>query len=172
MVDLDGVQIAGKRPRTSEILLHLEIYKAVPEAKSCVHCHPPHATAYAITGRVPPSRVIPEFEVFVGKVAVSPYETPGTKAFAETVIALCEAAQHGAAVQPRHHLLGRHGDPRRVVCGGGGYVLLDADAGVAAGRAHLADYRRSTRRTCWTSRRRLACRTPGLMRADAGVPVV
>jgi L-fuculose-phosphate aldolase len=86
LVDLDGRQVAGKRPRTSEILLHLEIFKAVPEAKSCVHCHPPHATAYAITGRVPPSRIIPEFEVFVGKVAVSPYETPGTKAFAETVI--------------------------------------------------------------------------------------
>jgi len=36
LVDLDGVQVAGKRPRTSEIFLHLEIYKAVPEAKSAV----------------------------------------------------------------------------------------------------------------------------------------
>ncbi len=76
MVDLEGNQIAGTKPRTSEIFLHLEIYKAVPEAKSCVHCHPPHATAYAITGHVPPNMVIPEFEVFVGKVAISPYKTP------------------------------------------------------------------------------------------------
>jgi L-fuculose-phosphate aldolase len=86
LVDLDGKQLAGGRPRTSEILLHLEIYKAVPEAKAVVHCHPPHATAYAITGRVPPTCIVPEFEVFVGRVAVSPYETPGTKKFAETVI--------------------------------------------------------------------------------------
>jgi L-fuculose-phosphate aldolase len=86
MTDLGGVQIAGSKPRTSELLLHLEIYKAVPEAKAVVHCHPPHATAYAITGRVPPNLIIPEFEVFVGKVAVSPYETPGTQAFAETVL--------------------------------------------------------------------------------------
>jgi len=86
MVDLDGKQLAGGRPRTSEILLHLEIYKAVPEAKGVVHCHPPHATAYAITGKVPPTCVIPEYEVFVGKVAISPYETPGTAAFARTVI--------------------------------------------------------------------------------------
>jgi L-fuculose-phosphate aldolase len=86
LVDLEGNQIAGSRPRTSELLLHLEIYKAVPEAKSVVHCHPPHATAYAITGRVPPNMVIPEFEVFVGKVAISPYETPGTQTFAETVL--------------------------------------------------------------------------------------
>jgi L-fuculose-phosphate aldolase len=86
MTDIEGVQIAGAKPRTSELLLHLEIYKAVPEAKAVVHCHPPHATAYAITGRVPPNLIIPEFEVFVGKVAVSPYETPGTQAFAETVL--------------------------------------------------------------------------------------
>ena len=86
LVDLEGNQIAGTKPRTSEIFLHLEIYKAVPEAKSAVHCHPPHATAYAITGRVPPNLVIPEFEVFIGKVAISPYETPGTAAFAQTVI--------------------------------------------------------------------------------------
>jgi L-fuculose-phosphate aldolase len=73
-------------PSTSELLLHLEIYKAVPEAKAVLHCHPPHATAYAITGRVPPNMVIPEFEIFVGKVAIAAYETPGTQAFAESVL--------------------------------------------------------------------------------------
>ena len=86
LVDLEGRQIAGTKPRTSEIFLHLEIYKSVPEAKSVVHCHPPHATAYAITGKVPPNMIIPEFEVFVGKVAISPYKTPGTPEFAQTVI--------------------------------------------------------------------------------------
>jgi len=86
LVDLEGKQLAGNRPRTSEILLHLEIYKNVAEAKAVVHCHPVHATAYAITGRIPPSCIIPEYEVFVGRVAISPYETPGTQKFAETVI--------------------------------------------------------------------------------------
>ncbi|HXB67486.1 MAG TPA: class II aldolase/adducin family protein [Candidatus Acidoferrales bacterium] len=86
MVDLTGKQLAGGKPRTSEILMHLEIYKEVPEAKGVVHCHPPHATAYAITGRVPPNCIIPEYEVFIGKVALSPYETPGSQKFAETVI--------------------------------------------------------------------------------------
>lgn len=86
LVDYSGKQLAGGKPRTSEVLMHIEIYKAVPEAKSVVHCHPPHATAYAIVGRVPPTCVIPEFEVFVGRVALSPYETPGTQKFAETVI--------------------------------------------------------------------------------------
>jgi L-fuculose-phosphate aldolase len=103
LVDLDGKQLAGSAARTSEILLHLEIYKAVPEAKSCVHCHPAHATAYAITGRVPITCVIPEFEVFVGKVALSPYETPGTKKFAETVIPYVK--KHNTVLLQNHGII-------------------------------------------------------------------
>jgi L-fuculose-phosphate aldolase len=86
LVDMDGKQLVGSRPRSSEILLHLEIMKAVPQATAVLHCHPPYATAYAITGLVPPACIIPEQEVFVGTVALSPYETPGTQAFAETVL--------------------------------------------------------------------------------------
>ncbi|HVU47017.1 MAG TPA: class II aldolase/adducin family protein [Terracidiphilus sp.] len=103
LVDLEGNQLAGARPRTSEIFLHLEIYKAVPEAKAAVHCHPPHATAYAITGRVPPNLVIPEFEVFVGKVAISPYETPGTAEFAQTVLPFVK--QHNTVLLSNHGIV-------------------------------------------------------------------
>ena len=86
LVDLDNYQICGDRPQTSEILLHLEIYKAVPAAKAVIHCHPPYATAHAIAGVVPQGNLIPEQEVFVGPVALAPYETPGTQVFAETVL--------------------------------------------------------------------------------------
>ena len=102
-VDLDGNQIAGKRKRTSEILLHLAIMRARPEVQAVVHCHPPHATAYAITGRVPPTCVIPEFEVFVGRVAVSPYETPGTKKFAETVLPFVKS--HNTVLLSNHGIV-------------------------------------------------------------------
>jgi L-fuculose-phosphate aldolase len=86
LVDLDNYQICGDRPQTSEILLHLEIYKAVPSAKAVIHCHPPYATAHAVAGVVPPGNLIPEQEVFVGPVALASYETPGTHAFAKTVL--------------------------------------------------------------------------------------
>ena len=84
--DLNGKILAGDRTLTSELLLHLEIYKANPRAKAVVHCHPPYATAFAMVGVIPPNGLIPEYEVFVGPAAVAPYETPGTKAFAETVL--------------------------------------------------------------------------------------
>jgi L-fuculose-phosphate aldolase len=102
-VDLTGKQLTGGKPRTSEILMHLEIYKSVPEAKAVVHCHPPHATAYAITGRVPPTCIIPEYEVFIGKVALTPYETPGTQKFAETVVPV--ARDHNTILLSNHGIV-------------------------------------------------------------------
>lgn len=84
--DLDGNILAGDRARTSELLLHLEIYKANPKARAVVHCHPPYATAFSITGTTPPNGLISEYEIFIGPAAVAPYETPGTQAFAETVL--------------------------------------------------------------------------------------
>ena len=44
---MTGKQIAGRQKRTSEVLLHLEIYKQNPEVRSVVHCHPPYATAFS-----------------------------------------------------------------------------------------------------------------------------
>ena len=69
IVDMDGKQVSGKRKRSSEILLHLAIMKARPDVKSCVHCHPPHATAFAVAHEPIPKCTMPEFEVFLGEVA-------------------------------------------------------------------------------------------------------
>jgi L-fuculose-phosphate aldolase len=84
--DLAGNILAGDRTRTSELLLHLEIYRFNSRARAVVHCHPPYATAFAITGSAPPVGLIPEYEIFIGPAAVARYETPGTQAFAETVL--------------------------------------------------------------------------------------
>lgn len=85
LTDLEGNILAGDRLRTSELLLHLEIYRCNPRARAVVHCHPPHATAFALTGSAPPNGFMSEFEFFIGPVAVAPYETPGTPGFAGTV---------------------------------------------------------------------------------------
>lgn len=90
LADLDGKIMAGGRSLTSELKLHLEIYKANPRARAVVHCHPPYATAFSITGTTPPNRLITEVEIFIGPVAVTTYETPGTKAFADTVLPFVE----------------------------------------------------------------------------------
>lgn len=86
MIDMTGKQISGRKKRSSEALLHLEIYQARPDIKSVVHCHPPHATAFAVAREPIPQCVLPEVEVFLGDVPITRYETPGGKAFAETIL--------------------------------------------------------------------------------------
>jgi L-fuculose-phosphate aldolase len=85
-VDYEGKQLAGTRKRSSEILLHLAVYKNRPDVNAVVHCHPPHATAFAVAGVPIPKCVLPEVEVFLGEVPTALYETPGTQKFAETIV--------------------------------------------------------------------------------------
>jgi L-fuculose-phosphate aldolase len=102
-LDLDGNVLSGDRARTSELLLHLEIYKANPRARAVVHCHPPYATAFAVTGVTPPNGLISEYEIFIGPAAVAPYETPGTQAFAETVLPFVE--NHNTILLTNHGIV-------------------------------------------------------------------
>jgi len=85
-VDMKGDQIAGRRKRTSEIKLHLEIMQERPDVKSVVHCHPPHATAFGIAREPVPQCVLPEVEIFLGDVPIARYDTPGSQDFAETIL--------------------------------------------------------------------------------------
>jgi L-fuculose-phosphate aldolase len=85
-VDYEGKQLAGTRKRSSEILLHLAVYKYRPDVQAVVHCHPPHATAFAVAGTPIPKCILPEVEVFLGEVPTAMYETPGTQKFADTIV--------------------------------------------------------------------------------------
>lgn len=86
LIDMTGKQLAGRRKRSSEALLHLEIYRQRADIKSVVHCHPPHATAFAVAREPIPQCILPEVEVFLGDVPITRYETPGGQAFADTII--------------------------------------------------------------------------------------
>lgn len=89
-IDMQGNQIAGVKKRSSEALLHLEIMRQRPEVQSVVHCHPPHATAFAVAHEAIPQCVLPEVEVFLGDVPITKYETPGGQAFADTILPFVE----------------------------------------------------------------------------------
>src|SRR4051812_1155391 len=84
-VDYDGKQLAGSKKRTSEVLLHLVVYKLNPNINAVVHCHPPHATAFAVAHEPIPKCILPEVEVFLGEVPIAKYETPGGQKFADTI---------------------------------------------------------------------------------------
>jgi L-fuculose-phosphate aldolase len=91
----------GHRP-SSEMKLHMAIYKARPDVNAVLHSHPPHATAFAIAGIPVPEGIHPEAEVFLGKVKTAKYATPSTHALPESIIPLIEA-------QTNTILLANHG---------------------------------------------------------------
>lgn len=103
----DGRLLRGPLRATSEIKMHLEIYRRRPDVQAVVHVHPPHATAFALVGHAVPKCILPESEIFLGEVPIAEYETPGTQTFAETLtpfLQTCDAfllASHGAVTVGR-----------------------------------------------------------------------
>src|SRR5213592_349431 len=85
IVDMTGKQISGKRKRTSEILLHLAIYRERPDVKAVIHSHPPHATAFAVADVELPTCIHPEAEVFLGPVKTAKYVTPGDTRLGDSI---------------------------------------------------------------------------------------
>ena len=103
LVNLDGVQLAGTRKRTSEVNTHIAIMKRQPNAKACCHAHPPHATAFAVAGVAPPACMIPEAEVFLGQIGLAKYETPGSPENAKVVGDV--GVNHQAIIMENHGVI-------------------------------------------------------------------
>lgn len=102
-VDLDGNHIAGQKRPTSEIRLHLEVYRRRDDVGSVIHTHPPHVTAFAVCGKPIPSGILAEPEIFLGEVPTAKYATPGSKEFAETIVPFVE--QTNTIVLANHGML-------------------------------------------------------------------
>ncbi len=99
LVDFEGTQLLGRRKRTSEILMHVQMMKHQPLAVATCHAHPPHATAFAIAGVVPPQCLLPEYEILCS-VGMAPYRTPGTPEMGQLVADLTD--QHDTILMANH----------------------------------------------------------------------
>ena len=86
VVDMEGRQLAGHRKPTTEILMHLAIFKARPDVRAVVHSHPPPATAIAISGASLPTGIYPEVETFLGAVPTVRYVLPGDHRLARAIL--------------------------------------------------------------------------------------
>lgn len=86
VIDSDMNQVSGPLKATSEIRLHLEIFRQREDVNAVVHSHAPHATAFAVANRPFPCGVLAEPELFLGEVGLAPFETPGTDEFASSVV--------------------------------------------------------------------------------------
>jgi len=85
VIDAEGKQISGPLPCTSEIKMHLRIYRDMPNVNAVAHAHPPHVTAFAITETDIPSNILPEVETLLGPIPTVAYATPGSGELPENV---------------------------------------------------------------------------------------
>jgi L-fuculose-phosphate aldolase len=102
IVDYDGRKIAGDRDPSTELPMHLEIYRNRPDVNAVVHAHPPIATGFAVAG-IPLTRaVLAEVVTTLGSIPIAEYGTPSTEELPAAVRKYIKAhdglllANHGA----------------------------------------------------------------------------
>jgi L-fuculose-phosphate aldolase len=102
VTDLDGRKVAGDRDPSSEMQMHLEVYRQRSDAQAVVHAHPPIATGFAVAGIPLDRAVLAEVITTLGSVPIADYATPSTKELPEAVRKYVKAhdgmllANHGA----------------------------------------------------------------------------
>lgn len=85
VVDLEGNHISGRRNVTSEIGMHLQIYRMRQDVQAIVHAHPPTATGFAAAGLALTEPLVCEVVMGLGCIPLARYGTPGTSELAQTL---------------------------------------------------------------------------------------
>jgi L-fuculose-phosphate aldolase len=99
-VDTQGNLVAGKRRVSSEIAMHLLIYRLRPDVRGIVHAHPPTATGFAASGFGLSRPLVCEVVVALGSVPLARYGTPGTPELSEALEPLIPG--HDAILMANH----------------------------------------------------------------------
>jgi L-fuculose-phosphate aldolase len=81
----DGSPVTLGRSASSEVGMHLCIYRARPDVRAVVHAHPPVATAFGVAGRDFMDAVLPEVIFHLGSVPLVPFALPGTPALGDAM---------------------------------------------------------------------------------------
>src|SRR6202521_5645719 len=102
VTDLDGRKLQGERDPSSEMLMHLEVYRQRPDVQAVVHAHPPTATGFAVAGIPLDRAVLAEVVTTLGSIPIAQYATPSTSELPDAVRQYIKAhdgmllATHGA----------------------------------------------------------------------------
>lgn len=84
-VDMDGTVKSGKWKPSSELKMHLQVYREREDVNAVVHAHPPHATAFAVAGIPLKKPIMPEVVISLGWVPVAEYGTPSTEEIPQAI---------------------------------------------------------------------------------------
>lgn len=88
IVDNEGRLVKGRRRVSSEIAMHLLIYRLRPDVRGIVHAHPPTATGFAAAGLALNQPLVCEVVIGLGSIPLAKYGTPGTPELTEALAPL------------------------------------------------------------------------------------
>jgi L-fuculose-phosphate aldolase len=100
IVDMNGKRVAGKRRVSSELGMHLLIYRLRPDVNGVVHAHPPTATGFAASGYDLNRPLVCEVVVGLGSIPLARYGTPGTPELTDALEPLIPG--HDAILMANH----------------------------------------------------------------------
>jgi L-fuculose-phosphate aldolase len=78
VTDFEGNRLAGDRKASSELKMHLQVYRDRQDANAVVHAHPPTATGFAVAGIPLDRAVLAEVVCTLGSIPIAEYATPST----------------------------------------------------------------------------------------------
>ena len=98
-----GDRLGGELKPSSEIKMHLGVYRDRPDVNAVVHAHPPISTAFAVAGLPLSKCVLPEVIISLGGIPLTEYGTPSTD---EIPIAIAKyLKEHSAFLLENHGAL-------------------------------------------------------------------
>jgi len=78
ITDVEGRKLRGNHEPSSELAMHLLIYKRRADANAICHAHPPIATGFAAAGIALDKPLLAEMVVTFGRIPLAPFALPGT----------------------------------------------------------------------------------------------
>jgi L-fuculose-phosphate aldolase len=100
VTDMEGRRISGSHTPSSELAMHLLIYRLRPEVNAVCHAHPVVATGFAAAAEPLNKAILCEMVVALGTVPLARYGTPGTP---ELAAALEPLVPHYDAILMSNH---------------------------------------------------------------------
>jgi L-fuculose-phosphate aldolase len=99
LTDLDGKPLNDRRA-SSELAMHLLIYRERSDVKAVCHAHPPHGSAFAVAGLAIDQPILSEVILTLGCVPLAEYGTPSTDELTEAMRPLVK--HHNALLMANH----------------------------------------------------------------------
>ena len=99
LTDLDGKPLSDKRA-SSELAMHLLIYRARPDVRGVCHAHPPHGSAFAVANLAIDAPILSEVILTLGCVPLTAYGTPSTDELTAAMKPF--VAHHNALLMANH----------------------------------------------------------------------